>query len=559
MRTRLGERLARCSVALGGQIVSLELPLRSRLEPVLLVVTDTQRGIILTDCLPLPELHAERYKPLLDYHSLLTGGQAALDVASKIGRSHLDAAIRRALGQAPLQGPKRENTALLLYSRENHAALRFDGSVVSHEGVAASIDEFLSDEAIEQILLLDVRATLRPDFWASITQQLYRVKADTEVIHWHSIVLEGMNRPYVAKPGLLIDPAFFGHDTLPLRAALLKKDFFAALWRDQAPAFRSGALRLEQVLAKAKDVKTVCVPLVLDTITWPTAPPMVAKLVRNDHLSLPGLRAPSLTTDASGVSVIINYRNSPKETLQCLRSLRAQEFSLPLEVILVNNLSTPENVELVTTQAREMFGQGSVQTVDFPYEFNHSAQCNIAAKVARHDLLFMLSNDSVILAPGALTAACSVAMVPWVGTVGFRIIGYNVGKAKLQSLGLGLSPRQMLFHGGSPLSTYRPPDFLFEFTQETLGNTFAAVVVRRESYLRLGGLDEVAFPTNYNDVDYCCRAMQQGLRHVAIGSAVVQHVGRGSREMDLDLPIDQRIVERCPSFARLTAVGIAQL
>ena len=171
----------------------------------------------------------------------------------------------------------------------------------------------------------------------------------------------------------------------------------------------------------------------------------------------------------------------------------------------------------------------------------------------------MLSNDSVLLAPQALASACALAMVPWVGTVGFRIVGYSTGKAKLQSLGLGLSPRQMLFHGGSPLATYRPPAFLLDYTQETLGNTFAAVVLRRQSYLELGGLDEVAFPTNYNDVDYCCRAMQQGLRHVTIGAAVVQHVGRGSREMDLDLPIDQRIVERCPDFAKLTAVGMAQL
>ena len=101
--------------------------------------------------------------------------------------------------------------------------------------------------------------------------------------------------------------------------------------------------------------------------------------------------------------------------------------------------------------------------------------------------------------------------------------------------------------------------FLLPFTQETLGNTFAAVVLRRQSFLALGGLDEEAFPTNYNDVDYCCRAMQQGLRHVSVGSAVVQHVGRGSREMDLDLPIDQRIVERCPDISRLTGVGVAQL
>lgn len=571
------ERLARFSVAIAGEIVSLEVPLRSRSAPVLFVVTDVHRGIILTDCLPLPELHAENQKPLLEYHSLLTGGQPAFDVATKIGRSHLDAAVRRALGQTPPPGPTRDNTALLLYSRENHdflgdaeldavrdlaqhsAVLRHDGLMVSRDGATSTVDEFLSHRTIEHVLLLDVRCAPRPDFWSAMAQNLFRLQADTELVHWHSIYLEGMNRPFVAKPGLLLHPTFVGHETLPLRAALLCRARFDALRREDPAAFRSGALRLEQVLATTHDLKTACIPLIMDAVTWPTAPPAVATLARAEHVPLPALREPSPGSGASGVSVIINYRNSPEDTLQCLRSLAAQDMSLPVEVILVNNLSTPENVELVTARARELFGETGVQTVDYPYDFNHSAQCNIAAKVARHDLLLMLSNDSLLLSPRALAHACAVATVPWVGTVGFRIIGHSATKAKLQSLGLGLSPRQMLFHGGSPLSTHRPPAFMLEHTQETLGNTFAAVVLRRQSYLELGGLDEVAFPTNYNDVDYCCRALQQGLRHVTIGAAVVQHVGRGSREMDLDLPIDQRIVERCPDFTRLTTVGIAQL
>ena len=237
-----------------------------------------------------------------------------------------------------------------------HAVLRFDGLVVSRDGVASTIDDFLSDKAIEHVLLLDVRSTPRPDFWASLAQNLFRVQADTQVIHWHSICLEGMNRPYVAKPGLLLHPAFVGHDTLPLRAALVQRACFEALWRDQPAALRSGALRLEQVLAKAQVLKAVCIPLILDSITWPTAPPAVATLVRSEHVPLPTLRAPSPGNEASGVSVIINYRNSPEDTLQCMRSLVAQEIARPIELILVNNLSTPENVELVTTRARELFG-----------------------------------------------------------------------------------------------------------------------------------------------------------------------------------------------------------
>jgi GT2 family glycosyltransferase len=570
------ERLARYSLELKGQYVSLEFPLIDRAAPVLLVVTDAQHRILATDCLPLPEMHADSQRALIDFHSMLTGGQAALDVAAKIGRSHLDAAIRCAIDQAPVSGPCAARTAVLLYSRENHdfmgspeldplqhlgsslATLRPDGQV-SSRGVVQTLSAFLDASDVDHVLLADVRTSLRPDFWAVVAANAFRIPPDTQLVHWHSIWLEGTSRPYVAKAGLLLDAAFVGHRTIPLRAALISVAALRALQASPAVPLKSGALLLEQALAALDPFRVACIPIPMETVEWPATPVAISKSESTDHVPLPTLSAQPSAAKSGGVSVIINFRNSPEDTIACLRSLRAQSLPIALEVVLVNNLSSPENAESIKRTALELFTPEGVQFLDYPHEFNHSAQCNVAAKCARHELLFMLSNDSVLLTEDALARACAVAEVPWVGTAGFRIVGNAASKSKLQSLGLGLSPRQMLFHGGSPLATYRPGPFLLPYTQETLGNTFAAVVVRRDTYLAMGGLDEDAFPTNYNDVDFCCRALQQGLRHITIGSAIVQHVGRGSREMDLDLPIDQRILGRCPDFSRLLSVGVAQL
>jgi GT2 family glycosyltransferase len=269
------------------------------------------------------------------------------------------------------------------------------------------------------------------------------------------------------------------------------------------------------------------------------------------------LAAPSRSS--SGVSVIINYRDGVEETLRCLDALRLQQFDGAIEIVLVNNASLPDSVRTIVSHAVALFGQDAVVPLDYSAAFNHSAQSNLGATAARQDLLVMLSNDALFITPDALAKARDIAELPWVATCGFRVIGRRNGKTQLQSMGLGLNPRGNLMQGGSPLVSHHPPPFALDRTIEVAGNTFAAVMVRRDLYLGLGGLDAAAFPIAYNDVDFCLRATASGRRHVVVGSAIVDHLAHGSREMDLDLPIDARIIDRLPPVAVLTRVGFQSL
>ncbi len=570
--------LARFALTMSGQISMLDFRLLSRRAPVLLVLSDAMRNIMLAECVPLPEMHAAKQRALIEYHSVLTGGQPAFDVAAKIARGHLDAVIRRRLSPShPVSGPTRETTCVLLYSRDHYdflgdaeltslqtlservALLRSDGTVQTHDGERSNLRAYLSSGVAEYVLFVEIRTSPRPDFWAALEQNRFRIHNDARLLHWQSIWLRGMARPYVAKPGLLLHPEFSTHALMPLQSALVRADEVLNALGADSTQFRSGSLKLERAFAKLGADAAVNIPVVLDATVWPV-PPRAAARMFAEHAPLPELRKlHGSPVPRPGMSVIVNFRNSVGPTVACLDSLRTQSYGGPIEIVLVNNLSSAASVAAVTSRACELFGADAVRLIDYPREFNHSAQCNLAAMAAQHELLLMLSNDSILLTEDALSVAAGVAMVPWVATTGFRIVGGAGAKSKLQSLGLAAARRQFLLQGGSPLSTHQPPAFLCDFTQETLGNTFAAAVVRRELFLEFGGLDEEAFPTNYNDVDFCCRTLQQGYRHVSIGAAVVEHVGRGSRESDLDLPIDQRMVERCPALSVLSRVGVYQL
>jgi GT2 family glycosyltransferase len=309
------------------------------------------------------------------------------------------------------------------------------------------------------------------------------------------------------------------------------------------------------VISTVKRDKVRRLPVVMDIRRLPLTPAMISRMHTQQQefpQRRPEQRKAGNPVDAKhGVSVIINYRNSAPVTIECLKSLRLQDFAGPIEIILVDNGSTPSSSAMIHAEAERIFSKASVKLITYSGAFNHSAQCNLAAQQASHDYLFMLSNDSILISRDAIARAVRIASTQNVGTTGFRIVKAHGESQKLVSLGLTLSSNKYVFAGAAPLSTHRPPQSLLQYTQGANGNTFAAVMLRKSVYNELGGLDEREFPTDYNDVDFCLRATSAGYTHVTIGSSLISHNGRGSREMNLDLPINPLLISRTPALATL--------
>jgi GT2 family glycosyltransferase len=575
-------RVARVPVQPSGQVATIEFRIREAGRPVLIVLTDERRAIVATDCIPLPLQHAADSDALLDYHVTLESGKPAFVVAAKLARTQFDSMLRPSLADASAPRDPMPSASRTLIVFHGHSAsdpdvpsllarnaylartacwLRHDGRVSLATGTSESLQTLLASGPFTYVLFVDAETTLRADFWAVLGEHAHRFAGDEapHFVSWHSIWIDGSSRPCVVKPGVLLDPRLTSHRVFPTRAALVGSESVReALVRD-TETFRSGRFALESAFAHVAPERALQVPIVMATVRVAPRPPM------HQRLSAEGHRLPAPPSDTSpglhdgGISVIVNYRDGVPDTLRCLESLHDQTLGGEIELVLVNNGSTPESVDAVLGRAHMLFGADRVKAIDYDRRFNHSDQCNVAALAARHDTLCMLSNDSVMRTPAALGRAAALAQIPWVGSVGFRVVGNEAAKGKLQSLGLALNERRFLFSGGSPVTTGLPPAFALDYIIETIGNTFAAAVMRRDVYRSVGGLDARAFPTNYNDIDYCFRATERGFRHLAIGAEWVEHLGRGSREADQDLPIDARIIERAPRLDRLTRVGFQSL
>jgi O-antigen biosynthesis protein len=62
--------------------------------------------------------------------------------------------------------------------------------------------------------------------------------------------------------------------------------------------------------------------------------------------------------------------------------------------------------------------------------------------------------------------------------------------------------------------------------------TAACLLTRRADFLAVGGLDEIRFPINFNDVDYCLKLAAAGKRIVWTPYARLAHVESASRGRD---------------------------
>ncbi|MEO9170406.1 MAG: glycosyltransferase family 2 protein, partial [Candidatus Baltobacteraceae bacterium] len=214
-------------------------------------------------------------------------------------------------------------------------------------------------------------------------------------------------------------------------------------------------------------------------------------------------------------SIIIPVFNKAAFTKRCLDTLQATLAGAgDGEVIVVDNASTDETIELLKAYSW-------IRLIRNDVNLGFAAANNQGAKVARGKYLVLLNNDTEGF-PGWLSAMLETAGEPGVGIVGAKLLfedrtiqhgGAVVGRAILNRA--SLTP----FHHNYLMPETEPDTNIRTDFQVVTG---ACLVTPRELYLELGGLDE-AYWNGYEDVDYCFKVRERGLRVVYEPKAKLFH------------------------------------
>jgi len=226
----------------------------------------------------------------------------------------------------------------------------------------------------------------------------------------------------------------------------------------------------------------------------------------------------ALPEDAPLVSLIIPTRNGLALTKQCIDSILEKTTYPNYEIVLVdNNSDEPEALAYFETLKEH----GRIKVLRDERPFNYSALNNNAVEHANGDYVALINNDIEVISPDWLSEMMSIALQPGVGAVGARLWYPN---DTLQHGGVIIGLGGVAGH--SHKSFQRDALGYFgraQLIQSLSAVTAACLVVSKEIYSAVGGLNEKELTVAFNDVDFCLKVRAAGYRNVWTPYAELYH------------------------------------
>lgn len=234
-----------------------------------------------------------------------------------------------------------------------------------------------------------------------------------------------------------------------------------------------------------------------------------------------------LPAEPPGVTVVVPTRDRLPLLRECLAGLLERTDYPALQVLVVDNDSgEPETLDYLRTVTADP----RVRVLSSPGPFNYSALNNRAVRETDTPLVLLLNNDIVVRQPDWLREMVAHASRPEVGVVGARLL---YADERVQHAGVVLGIGGVAGHSHKYANPLDPGYFgRLVLTHDVSAVTGACLLTRRELFLQLDGLDEVDLAVAFNDVDYCLKVRQAGLRVVYTPYAELFHLESASRGLE---------------------------
>ncbi len=228
------------------------------------------------------------------------------------------------------------------------------------------------------------------------------------------------------------------------------------------------------------------------------------------------------------VSVVIPNKDHVNDLKRCISSIIKMGGHKNTEIIIVENNS--ELPETFTFYKALLSRFKNIKVIQYKGEFNFSAICNLGVKTAKGEHILLLNNDIELTSEDFITEMLSYSQRPDVGAVGAKLF-YPDNALQHAGVFIGLGGSAGHNHKGHPAETggamYRVCT-----TQNMSAVTGACLMVKRELYVAMGGLDQNNFAVAYNDVDFCLKLRAKNLLNVMTPFATGYHYESKSRGDD---------------------------
>ena len=228
------------------------------------------------------------------------------------------------------------------------------------------------------------------------------------------------------------------------------------------------------------------------------------------------------------VSIIVPTKDKLELLRPCVESVLEQTTYRNFEVLVVDNAS----IEARTAEYLTEIGKSpNVRVLVYPHRYNFSSINNFAAREARGRFLCLLNNDTEVIEPDWLTDMMRYAVRHDVGAVGAKLL-YEDGSIQHAGVVVGIGEAAGHAHRFLPADEpgyYRHP----HVAQFVTAVTAACLVIEKQKFELVGGLDEEGLEIAFNDVDLCLKLQAAGWRNVYVPHAVLLHHESKSRGSDM--------------------------
>ena len=233
--------------------------------------------------------------------------------------------------------------------------------------------------------------------------------------------------------------------------------------------------------------------------------------------------------DSPKVSIIIPTKDQHEILKVCIDSIYSRTDYKNYEIIIVNNASVEKKT---LAYFKSIKSRANIRVLDYPAKFNYSAINNYAvSQCTTSDYVLLLNNDVEVINASWLGEMLALAQQDDVGCVGAKLYYSN---GSIQHGGVILGIGGVAGHSHKYFSHDAHGYFSrLKLMQDISAVTAACLLVKRDTYLSVNGLDENNLTIAFNDVDFCLKVRETGLRNVWTPFAQLYHhesISRGAED-----------------------------
>ena len=227
------------------------------------------------------------------------------------------------------------------------------------------------------------------------------------------------------------------------------------------------------------------------------------------------------------VSIIIPFKDKGELLEKCVDSILKKSTYKNFEIILISNNSEEKKTSEVIDDLRN---DKRVKFYEYNIPFNYSKINNYGVSLSEGEHVLLLNNDTEVINSDWIECLLEHSQRPEIGAVGAKLYYKD---DRIQHAGIIIGIQGIARHSHKGLSR-DDSGYISRVVmiQNISAVTGACLMIKRDLYEKMGGLDEKNLKIAFNDVDFCLRLREAGYLNVFTPYAELYHYESVSRGLD---------------------------